>query len=186
MYGNQEIQPIVEDALPRPINHYGNVKLCIENTIRTFNYQAHTKILIARISNPYGPGQDFNKGVGFIDAAIKKTIRGEKIEIWGDGNNVRDYIYIDDVCRMLISLFNYQRNYDTFNISSNTGTSQRDIIRMLEEMHLAPEVVYLPARSVDAKKIILNNERIMSIHEVPLVPIVQGIENYYQWLKKEI
>lgn len=43
-------------------------------------------------------------------------------------------------------------NYDTFNISSNTGTSQRDIIRMLEEMHLAPEVVYLPARSVDAKK----------------------------------
>ena len=101
-----------------------------------------TKILIARISNPYGPGQDFNKGVGFIDAAIKKTIRGEKIEIWGDGNNVRDYIYIDDVCRMLISLFNYQGNYDTFNISSNTGTSQRDIIRMLEEMHLAPEVVY--------------------------------------------
>ena len=186
MYGNQEIQPIVEDALPRPINHYGNVKLCIENTIRTFNYQAHTKILIARISNPYGPGQDFNKGVGFIDAAIKKTIRGEKIEIWGDGNNVRDYIYIDDVCRMLISLFNYQGNYDTFNISSNTGTSQRDITRMLEEMHLAPEVVYLPARSVDAKKIILNNERIMSIHEVPLVPIVQGIENYYQWLKKEI
>ena len=49
VYGNQEIQPIVEDALPRPINHYGNVKLCIENTIRTFNYQAHTKILIARI-----------------------------------------------------------------------------------------------------------------------------------------
>jgi UDP-glucose 4-epimerase len=186
VYGNQEIQPIVEDALPRPINHYGNVKLCIENTIRTFNYQAHTKILIARISNPYGQGQDFNKGVGFIDAAIKKTIRGEKIEIWGDGNNVRDYIYIDDVCRMLISLFNYQGKYDTFNISSNTGTSQRDIIRMLEEMHLAPEVVYLPARSVDAKKIILNNERIMSIHEVPLVPIVQGIEYYYQWLKKEI
>lgn len=30
VYGNQEIQPIVEDALPRPINHYGNVKLCIE------------------------------------------------------------------------------------------------------------------------------------------------------------
>lgn len=186
VYGNQEIQPITEDALPRPINHYGNVKLCIENTIRTFNYQAHTKILIARISNPYGPGQDFNKGVGFIDAAIKKTIRSEKIEIWGDGNNVRDYIYIDDVCRMLISLFYYQEDYDTFNISSNTGTSQRDVIQMLEAMQLAPQVEYLPARSVDAKKIILNNERIMSIHAVPLVPVEQGIRKYYQWLKKEI
>ena len=185
VYGNQRIQPIVEEALPAPINHYGNVKLCIENTIRTFNYQAHTKILIARISNPYGPGQDFNKGVGFIDAALKKSIRKEKIEIWGDGNNVRDYIYIDDVCRMLISLFEYQGEYDTFNISSNTGTSQRDVIRMLEEMQLAPQVEYLPARSVDAKKIILNNDRIMNIHEVPLVPIRQGISKYYEWLQKE-
>ena len=97
MYGNQEIQPITEDALPRPINHYGNVKLCIENTIRTFNYQAHTKILIARISNPYGPGQDFNKGLGLLMQRSRKqsVVRNRDL---GDGNNVRDYIYIDDVC----------------------------------------------------------------------------------------
>ena len=87
---------------------------------------------------------------------------------------------------MLISLFYYQGDYDTFNISSNTGTSQRDVIRMLEAMQLAPQVEYLPARSVDAKKIILNNERIMNIHAVPLVPVEQGIRKYYQWLKKEI
>lgn len=185
VYGNQEIQPIDEDTLPRPINHYGNVKLCIENTIRTFNYQAHTKILIARISNPYGPGQDFRKGVGFIDAALKKSINGEKIEIWGDGMNVRDYIHIDDVCRMMISLFSYQGEYDTFNISSNKGTSQRDIIQLLVKMGLQPQVEYLSARSVDAKKIILKNERIMQIHEVPLIPIGLGIENYYHWLCKE-
>ena len=185
VYGNQEIQPIDEDTLPRPINHYGNVKLCIENTIRTFNYQAHTKILIARISNPYGPGQDFRKGVGFIDAALKKSINGEKIEIWGDGMNVRDYIHIDDVCRMMISLFSYQGEYDTFNISSNKGTSQRDIIQLLVKMGLQPQVEYLSARSVDAKKIILKNERIMQIHEMPLIPIGLGIENYYHWLCKE-
>lgn len=185
VYGNQKIQPIPEEALPRPINHYGNVKLCIENTIRTFNYQAHTKILIARISNPYGPGQDFHKGVGFIDAALKKTIRGEKIQIWGDGSIVRDYIYIDDVCRMLESLFIYDGEFDTFNISSNTGTSQGEIISLLENMGLNPQKEYLPARSVDAEKIILDNQRIMSIHEVPLVPLKQGIGIYYEWLKKE-
>lgn len=186
VYGNQSVQPIDERALPRPINHYGNVKLCIENTIRTFNYQAHTKMLIARISNPYGPGQDFHKGVGFIDAALKKTLRGEKIQIWGDGLNVRDYIYIDDVCRMLTSLFSYSGEFDTFNISSNTGTSQRDIVELLEKMGLKPQVEYLSARSVDAKKIILLNERISSIHKMPLVPIEQGIKMYYEQLKKEI
>lgn len=38
-------------------------------------------MLIARISNPYGPGQDFHKGVGFVDASLKKTLRNETIEI---------------------------------------------------------------------------------------------------------
>ena len=64
VYGVQEVQPIKETALPVPINHYGSLKLCIENVIRTFNTQLHTKMRIARISNPYGPGQDYHKGVG--------------------------------------------------------------------------------------------------------------------------
>ena len=94
VYGNQRIQPITEDAVPVPINHYGNLKLCIENTIRTFNFQSKRHMIIARISNPYGPGQDYLKGVGFIDAALKRAIHGETIEVWGSGNVVRDYIYI--------------------------------------------------------------------------------------------
>lgn len=98
VYGIQEEQPIKETALANPINHYGSVKLCIETVLKTFNKQSHSNMLIARISNPYGPGQDFNKGVGFIDAALKKTLNHEQIEIWGDGSVVRDYIYIEDVC----------------------------------------------------------------------------------------
>ena len=56
-------------------------------------------MIIARISNPYGPGQDFNKGVGFIDAALKKTLNHEQIEIWGDGSVVREMF--DVVCHFL-------------------------------------------------------------------------------------
>ena len=77
VYGNHDIQPLDESVLPCPINHYGNMKLCIENVIRTFNYQMNKNMIIARISNPYGPGQDFHSGVGFIDAVLKKAI--EKI-----------------------------------------------------------------------------------------------------------
>ena len=81
MYGVQEVQPI-KVPCPVPINHYGSLKLCIENVIRTFNTQLHTKMRIARISNPYAPGQDYHKGVGFVDAAIKKSLEGETLEIW--------------------------------------------------------------------------------------------------------
>lgn len=183
VYGDvKTTHPITEDTFPKPINHYGNVKLCIENVIRTFNYQTHTKILIARISNPYGPGQDFNKGVGFIDAVLKKAIMQETLEVWGDGEIVRDYIYIDDVCQMLISLFEYDGDEDTFNISSGVGTSQNQIIAYAKEMGLELKVAHKEGRSVDAKKIVLDNSRVMQIHEVPVRPLKEGMKQYYNWL----
>lgn len=184
VYGNQELQPICEDAVPVPINHYGNLKLCIENTIRTFNFQMKKNMLIARISNPYGPGQDYHKGVGFIDAAIKRAISGETIEIWGDGTVVRDYIYIDDLCKMLYALIDYRGNTEVFNLSSNTGVSQNDIVAILKDLVPDMKVEYLPGRSVDAKKIILDNERIHSICDFDMVSIEDGIRRYYEYIRQ--
>lgn len=186
VYGNQTEQPIKETAVPVPINHYGNLKLCIENTIRTFNFQMKKNMLVARISNPYGPGQDYHKGVGFIDAAIKRTLKHETIEIWGDGNNVRDYIFIDDVCKMLYALIDYHGEIEVFNLSSNTGTSQNDVINILRQITPEVAVKYLSARTVDAKKIVLDNSRICSICNFPLVSPEEGIRRYYEYIQKRM
>lgn len=184
VYGNQEVQPIIERTVPVPINHYGNLKLCIENTIRTFNFQMKKNMLVARISNPYGPGQDYHKGVGFIDAAIKRALSGETIEIWGDGTVIRDYIYIDDLCRMLYALIDYHGEFEVFNLSSNTGVSQNDIIEILKGILPEVKVAYKPGRSVDAKKIILDNTRIRTICPIQMIPIQEGIQRYYQYIKQ--
>ena len=183
VYGVQEEQPIKEDALPVPINHYGSVKLCIENVIRTFNSQRHTKMRIARISNPFGPGQDYHKGVGFVDAAIKKSICKETLEIWGDGENIRDYIYIEDVCEMIGSLINYDGNEEVFNVSSNQGISLNDVISKMKEYGLAPDVVYKDARSVDVAKVVLDNHKIESIHECKIRSFEEGLKLYIDYLK---
>lgn len=182
VYGNQKIQPVREDAVPIPINHYGNLKLCVENTIRTFNFQSKTNMLVARISNPYGPGQDYHKGVGFIDAALKRAIHKETIEVWGDGNIVRDYIYIDDVCKMLYRLASYDGPVEVFNLSSNVGTSQNDVLRIIEEIIHDVDIKYTAARSVDTSKIILSNERIMKLIDFKLVEVSTGIRNYYNYI----
>lgn len=182
VYGNQEVQPISEEAIPRPINHYGNLKLCIENTIRTFNYQLNEKMLIARISNPYGPGQDYHKGVGFIDAVLKRALSNECVEIWGDGSVTRDYIYIGDVCRMLYALVDYQGDQEVFNISSNTATSQNDVLQIIKKLLPNLRVEYFPARSVDAHKIMLDNSKIKKVDEFSLIGIEQGIRLYYEYI----
>lgn len=183
VYGNQEVQPIKETAIAMPINHYGNVKLCIENTIRIFDIQAHSKMLIARISNPYGPGQDFTKGVGFIDAVVKKALSNDTIEVWGDGEVIRDYIYIDDVCKMLYALAQYEGDEVIFNISSGTGTSQNEIIKIVERLNKNTHCIYKEGRSVDAKSIILDNSKIREIFKDEILGIEEGISNYYNFLK---
>lgn len=185
VYGNHKKQPIDEMVLPCPMNHYGNIKLCIENTMRTFNYQMSTRFLIARISNPYGPGQDFHKGVGFIDAVLKNTIQGMPVEIWGDGENVRDYVYIDDVCEMLECLIQYIGDEDTFNICSGKGYTQNAVIGILREMELCPEVVYKERRSVDVRKIVLNNGRIHKLWKEEPIDLKNGMKQYYQYLKEQ-
>lgn len=184
VYGDQKIQPIKEIALPLPINHYGNVKLCIENVIRIFNLQMHTKMLIARISNPYGPNQDYTKGVGFIDAALKKAICRQPIEIWGNGEIIRDYIYIDDVCEILYLLSKYKGNEEVFNVSSNNGISQNEVIKIIRNLLPEIKVRYKESRSVDVKSIILDNSKIANIGIPTLVNINDGIRKYFEYLCK--
>ena len=186
VYGFQTHMPIDEETLAIPINHYGNLKLCIENTFRTFNKQFNTNVIIARIANPYGPGQDYSKGVGFIDAALKRAIHNQTIEIWGDGTVIRDYIYIDDVCHMLASLIYYEGKESVFNISSNSGVSQNEIIKIIHKMVPDISVKYLPARSVDVPAIILNNTKILSVCKEQCIEIEEGITKYYKYLQNLI
>lgn len=184
VYGYKNIMPIKEEDLPVPINHYGNLKLCIENTIRTFNRQMGLHNTIARIANPYGPGQDYRRGVGFIDAALKRAINKQTIEIWGDGFVVRDYIYIQDVCKMLGALIEYDGSREIFNISSQKGVSQNEIIKILHQLVPDIRVEYLPSRTVDVPQIVLDNTNIMKIAKCNCRTIETGINEYYRFLKR--
>lgn len=182
VYGDQAKQPINENAPAYPINHYGNVKLCIENTMRIFNRQDNTNIKIARISNPYGVGQDFKKGVGFIDAVLKNGLTNTAIDIYGNGTIVRDYIHINDVCKMLYAVMNYEGEEEIFNLSSGIGTSQNEIIDFAKKWIPKLNVNYLKPRTIDVTKIVLDNKKILEISDISPMKLVDGMYLYYRYL----
>ena len=95
-----------------------------------------------------------------------------------------EIIYIDDLCKMLYALIDYRGNTEVFNLSSNTGVSQNDIVAILKNLVPDMKVAYLPGRSVDAKKIILDNERIHSICDFEMVSIEEGIKRYYEYIRQ--
>lgn len=184
VYGKQEEMPISEECATAPINHYGNLKVCIENCIKIFNLQNGTNILIARIANPYGPGQDYEKGIGFVDAVLKRGIAGKSIEIWGDGSIVRDYIYIEDVVQMLCQLAEYRGKEQIFNLSTGVGKSQTEVVLAAKKLIPHLEVTYKPVRNVDVSEVILDNKKIKMIHTEHILTFEEGLEKYFYHLSK--
>lgn len=183
IYGRYvEDRPFVESDRLRPINHYGSIKLCIETAMRAFNVQQNTHLMACRISNPYGPGQDYRKGVGFIDAVVKAVMNDTTLEVWGDGSIIRDYIYIEDLCRMLEGLVHYDGDLQTFNISTGIGTSQNEIIELFRRLGFNVKVNYVEARTVDAKCNIVSNDKIVGVTGVQCRSLEEGVKAYLRYL----
>lgn len=186
VYGEQERYPIKEYYGCNPKNHYAIVKLTIENTLKMYNKTYNMNNLILRIANPYGPGQDYTKGVGVIDAFLKSAIQNKEIQIFGDGKVSRDYIYIDDLCRAFVRAINYNKSHiDTINIGSGKEYSLNDVIQMIRELCDCPhmKIRYMDKRNVDIDRSVLDIGLAKEeLGFVPKVELSEGIKLYYKYL----
>lgn len=155
VYGDPDRIPVSEKDELRPICHYGNIKITIENLLRQYNRRYGMKNVILRIGNPYGPGQDYLRGVGVIDAFIHKILTNQEIVLIG--NSVRDYIYIDDLCDAFLRVSEYQGMYDTFNIATGKGTSLHELLGLIEEVsHKKANITQMEKRDLDVERIVLD------------------------------
>lgn len=154
VYGNiKEKTPIKENQELYPINDYGILKVTIEKIFNMYNETHGMDNIILRIANPYGMGQDIKSGVGAITAFIKSMKKEEVLKIFGDGNVIRDYIYISDV----VNAFYKALCVDTlsgirpiFNIGTGVGLSLNEVIEILSiELNLIPKVQYMESRKFD-------------------------------------
>ncbi|HEY1139206.1 MAG TPA: NAD-dependent epimerase/dehydratase family protein, partial [Lysobacter sp.] len=93
VYGNPERIPVDEAHPLRPISSYGVVKVAIENYLSMYQRLGQLDPLILRPSNPYGPRQSTSGIQGAVAAFLGRALNGEGVQIWGDGEVVRDYIY---------------------------------------------------------------------------------------------
>ena len=121
--------------------------------------------------------------MGFVDAVLKHSLAGEAVELWGDGENIRDYIYIDDVCSLLYFLSYYNGSEMLFNISSGNGISQNQVIDNVRALGLNVDVIRKESRSVDVSQIVLDNTKIKNICcESSFLDFKTGIKKSYDFL----
>jgi UDP-glucose 4-epimerase len=188
IYGNRtDMTPFKETDPMAPISYYGWSKQMMENSILYVHRTSGLKYLIVRPSNPYGHGQNIHAKQGLIAVAMGKILAGEPIEVWGDGSNVRDYIYIDDLCDVFCQLLHKDVCNMTLNIGSGVGTSINQIISVLKEIVKEDvQVKYLAARKVDVAHMILDTTHLSEYIDLQITPLKDGIARFYNDVNKRV
>ena len=97
VYGEPQELPVNEETPARPISQYGCSKLAVERYLYLYNVQRGLDYVALRYPNVYGPRQDPHGEAGVTAIFALRMLDGEPCNIYGDGTESRDYVYIDDV-----------------------------------------------------------------------------------------
>lgn len=186
VYGLPERIPITEDHPTNPLNSYGITKLAIEKYTAMYANRFGVDYCLVRPSNVYGPGQRLHFGQGVIGIMANRALRGEVLEVWGEGTDQRDYLFIDDLVDAIQRLLSYGGPFRVFNISSGVGYSVLDVIEVLrKQIKPLPEVRHLPPRSFDVPVNILDSNKLrQETGWQPMVDFEEGIRRTIEWLKR--
>jgi UDP-glucose 4-epimerase len=160
IYGCPQQIPTPETAPTDPITAYGITKLAIEKYLALFEHLHQIDYRILRVTNPFGPFQTPIKNQGVIASMITHALRGEAIEIWGDGSVVRDFIFVDDVVDALVAAAHDCSSTRIFNIGSGEGHNLREALAAIESLvGKKIDIRWKPARPLDVPISVLAIDR---------------------------
>lgn len=185
VYGNQTNMPITEETPLNPVSTYGIIKATIEHFITMHSRQYGIDYLILRTSNLYGPQQSHSGVNGVINTILDRILDGNTIEIWGDGSQEKDYLYISDLVQA-IELGIKHKISGTYNIGSNNGTSLNELINLIEGISKTKiNSINQEPRPYDVQRFILDSTL---FHKktgwVPKISLAEGIEKVWDHKNK--
>jgi len=103
VYGRPIYLPVDEQHPLNPTSIYAAHKITVENYLRVFGNSHGLRYCIFRVSNPYGPYQPLElRGYGVINQFIQLATAGQPIRLFGDGRQIRDYVYVEDLVNTLL------------------------------------------------------------------------------------
>lgn len=187
VYGIPQTPMVREDHLLRPISSYGVVKVAIENYLLAAQHLHGLKPLILRPSNPYGPRQGLTGVQGVIGTFLRCVAQNKPLEIWGDGQIVRDFFYVSDLARLIVDCLESDIT-GVYNVGSGTGNSIREIVDVVAHVtgqQLKP--VYKSGRGFDVPRIVLDANAIkQDFGWSPQVTLDEGVSRTWEWVRSNL
>lgn len=133
VYGAVRTVPVTEDVPVAPLCPHGAHKAMAEQYLAIYGRLHGVSATSLRITNPYGPGQPTERSAyGVINFLIHRALHGQTLPIYGDGTQLRDYVFIDDVVGALLRAGLDARS-GVYNVGSGVGTAMIDAAQLIVE-----------------------------------------------------
>ena len=122
----------------RPSSSYGILKLTAEQYLRLAADRGHLTATVLRVGNAYGTLLPRHRMQGLIGVALNSVLNGNPVRVFGDPNNVRDYVHLDDICVMAERVSVPRGTFDVFNVGSGLGYSVAEILQVIQDCYGEP------------------------------------------------
>ena len=183
VYGNKN-KFLTENTKINPISNYAHNKILCEEMCSFYSRKYNFDLLIMRVSSIFGPGLERQ----FIYDACKK-IYNNNSKFFGTGKEIRDWIYIDDLTRLIFKILNKGfKKINIYNVGSGIGVSIKDVINFINKRfkkNLKPSFNFVGSDS-NPKILISSINKIKIFNWKPTTNFYIGLERYINWFKKTI
>jgi len=159
LYGEPTYLPVDENHPILPIAPYAASKFSAEAYLSLYAQSYNLKYSALRYGNVYGPRQDPLGEAGVIAIFIGKMLKGERPTIYGDGEQLRDYIFVGDIAEVNLKVL--EEGVGVYNVGTGIGTSVNQLFKNLKEiLDFKLESIYAPPRKGELLKVYLDAKKI--------------------------
>ena len=186
VYGSLDYEdpPFTETTPYDPQNPYSASKAASDHFVMSYHNTYELPVMITNCSNNYGPRQHIEK---LIPKTISNILSNKKIPVYGKGENIRDWIYVEDHCRGILDVFHGGKIGEKYNIGGECELRNIDLIKMIIKLMDASEdlIEFVDDRPGHDLRYAIDNAKIKNtLSFKPHYTIEEGLKKTIEWYIK--
>lgn len=189
VYGKIGDSKASEKMVCQPISPYGASKLSIENYLYSYYHSFGLPFVALRYFNVYGPRQKLNEYSGVITIFANQLLAGKQPTIFGDGNQVRDFVHVRDIVKAnMLAMESDYATGNVFNVASGSSTSVLELFKTIREITKRHDIepTFKPLRPGEVKIGLSDIQKIKRALDFEAnYPKKEGLDEVVQFIKKK-